>query len=40
MIPKYIVFNIMKLDLNRNAEIVAIGNSKSELKKFTVARLT
>ena len=33
MIPKYVVFNIMKLDLNRNAEVVATGNSKSALRK-------
>lgn len=33
MIPKYVVLNIMKLDLNRNAEVVATGNSKSTLRK-------
>ncbi|WP_166434865.1 hypothetical protein [Weissella paramesenteroides] len=33
MIAKYVVFNIMKLDLNRNAEVVATGNSKSKLRK-------
>lgn len=33
MIPKYVVFNIMKLDLNRNAEVVVTGNSKSKLSK-------
>ncbi|WP_419154650.1 hypothetical protein [Weissella bombi] len=34
MIPKYVVFNIMKLDLNRNAEVVATGNSKNKLSKL------
>lgn len=33
MIPKYVVFNIMKLDLNRNAEVVATGNDKKKLRK-------